>query len=112
MTIGRTDLLEAALDGVAVRAVKAARVDFAPGAGGGLHTHPCPVVGVVLEGAVRYQIEGEDAQVLAAGDAFFEPAARRIREFTNASATEPASFAAFYLLSGGEQELIELLDPA
>jgi quercetin dioxygenase-like cupin family protein len=95
---------------VAVRTVEASRIDLAPGAGAGLHTHPCPVVGVVLAGAVRYRVEGGPASVLTAGEAFYEPRNARIAEFANASATEPASFAAFYLLAGGEEGLIEMLD--
>ena len=56
-----------------------------------------------------YQIEGESAQTLPAGSAFYEPADTVIANFGNASDSEPMTFVAFYLLDG-EQELIRMLD--
>ena len=37
---------------------------------------------------------------LRPGDVFFEPAGETIRRFDNPSGSEPATFVAFYLLSG------------
>ncbi|GAB3175926.1 hypothetical protein GCM10027291_36760 [Telluribacter humicola] len=54
------------------------------------------------------QIESQPAQVLRAGDAFFEPADTPILHFDNYSASQPMKFVAYYLLNG-EKELIELL---
>ncbi|MDQ6899246.1 MAG: cupin domain-containing protein, partial [Candidatus Dormibacteraeota bacterium] len=109
--LGRTQLLSAKLTTRSVvERVEVARVDLAPGQGGGLHLHPCPVVGYVIAGAVRYQVEGEGEQTLAAGQAFYEPAHQRILHFDNASRAEPASFAAFYLVGPGQDQLIEMID--
>jgi quercetin dioxygenase-like cupin family protein len=66
-------------------------------------------VGCVLSGAIRFQVIGEPARVLAPGDAFFEPAHAEIAHFDNASEDEPAVFVAFYLLEPGETTLIEML---
>ena len=73
-----------------------------------LHLHPCPVVGVITEGTVAYQIEGETVQYLKAGEAFYEPAYVRIARFDN-EGDSPAKFVAFYLLGQDEVELIRIL---
>ena len=72
--------------------------------------HLGPVFGYVASGTVRFQIDGELVQILRAGSAFFEPANTRIREFANASGTEPATFIAFYHLSHPDQERITMLE--
>jgi quercetin dioxygenase-like cupin family protein len=74
-----------------------------------LHLHPCSVVGVVKEGTIAYQREGEEVQYLNVGDAFYEPANVRVARFDNDGET-PATFIAFYLLGEGEDELIRILE--
>lgn len=73
-----------------------------------LHLHPCPVVGVITEGSISFQIEGQAVQNLQIGDAFYEPANVRIAQFNNDGQTA-AKFVAFYLLAKNEHELIRLL---
>jgi len=73
-----------------------------------LHLHPCPTVGVVLEGTIAFQIEGEPVQYLKPGDAFYEPANVRVAKFDNDTDT-PAKFAVFYLLGREEHETIRIL---
>jgi quercetin dioxygenase-like cupin family protein len=92
-----------------VARVEVARVELEPSQTAGRHRHPCAVVGQVLEGTIRFQIEGEEKQLLEAGRAFYEPAGVTIACFDNASAVRPAVFSAFYLLSPGEDRLIEML---
>jgi len=72
------------------------------------HLHPCPTMGVVTEGAIVYQIEGQAAQHLKAGDAFFEPAHARVARFDNDGDT-PAKFVVHYLLSKEEHETVRVL---
>jgi hypothetical protein len=38
--------------------VQAHEIHFAPGQKGGLHFHPCPVMGYVFEGTAMLQVEG------------------------------------------------------
>ena len=90
--------------------VEVQHIDVPPGQGAGLHIHLGPVLGYVTEGTIRYQIDGEIVQNLHAGSAFYEPANTRIREFANASATDPASFVAFYMLQSPDQERITMLE--
>jgi quercetin dioxygenase-like cupin family protein len=110
MTVSREALLSAALaGGTTVERVEVARVELGPGQAAGLHLHPCDVVGCVLAGTIRFQVEGAQPMTLRPGDAFHEPANVRIPHFDNASETEPAVFAAFYLLPPGEDRLIVML---
>jgi hypothetical protein len=106
----RVEILDEQLADTRLARVTASRIGLGPGEGGGLHRHPCPVAGVVLAGRIRYQVVGSRPVVLGPGEAFYEPADALIAEFRNASDVEPASFAAFYLRSGDEAALIEMLD--
>jgi quercetin dioxygenase-like cupin family protein len=106
----RKDLLTAAIGDKTVGKVEIKQIDLAPDQKTGLHQHPCPVVGYVARGTIRFQVDGQPEQSLAAGSAFLEPANTRIVHFDNASPREPASFVAFYLLGKDEQKLIEMLE--
>lgn len=90
--------------------VEVARIELPPGQDAGLHLHPCPVVGCVLAGRIRFQVEGEPETVLGPGDGFYEPAGTRISHFDNESSEESATFVAFYLLPPGEDRLIVMVE--
>lgn len=62
-----------------------------------------------MAGTAIYEIEGETAQILPLGSAFYEPAQTVISKFGNASDSESMTFVAFYL-KDGDQELITMLD--
>lgn len=105
----RKDLLTASIDsGKSIAKIEIKEVILGPGLRAPLHLHPCPVVGVVTEGTVVFQIEGDAVQHLKAGDAFYEPANKRVARFDNEGDT-PAKFSAFYLLGKDEHELIRML---
>jgi quercetin dioxygenase-like cupin family protein len=111
--VQRKSLLTAALAaGKLVQHVEVKQIELAPGQAVGLHRHPCPVMGYVAAGTIQFQIRGQPAQYLRAGDGFFEPEHVEIAHFDNASADEPATFIAFYLLGADETELIEMLPMA
>jgi quercetin dioxygenase-like cupin family protein len=88
--------------------VEAYRVELPPGTLAGPHLHPGPVAGYVESGLIAFERDGQPVRELRAGDVFFEPAGETIHRFDNLSDTEPASFIAFYLLSG-DQPLIQLI---
>lgn len=85
--------------------VEAYRVHLQPGQQADPHHHPGGVVGLVEQGRIAYERDGEGTVKLAAGDAFFEPAGAHVSRFDNLSAAEPATFVAYYLLTG-DQSLI------
>ncbi len=106
--IEREPLLKAALSERSINGVDVRRISFGPGQQTGRHLHPCPVVGYIVHGTAILEIEGKPEQTLPAGSAFYEPAESVIVRFDNASASEPMTFIAFYLLNG-DQELITML---
>jgi quercetin dioxygenase-like cupin family protein len=91
-----------------VRTVDIREITLSPGQKAGYHRHPCPVFGLIKSGEVLFQIEGRDKKVLHAGEAFYEPQGLPIVAFDNASATNPMTFVAFYLVDR-ESQLIEML---
>jgi quercetin dioxygenase-like cupin family protein len=70
--IGRIEVLRRDL-GQTGREVIQVRVDFAPGAAFGMHTHPGEEVAYVPEGSLEYQFEGKPPITLKAGDSLFIP---------------------------------------
>jgi quercetin dioxygenase-like cupin family protein len=106
--IMREHLLTGQVQGQVDR-VETHRVELAPGQAAGRHTHPGGVAGYVVSGRIAYQRGEGPAEELRAGSVFFEPPGEIILRFDNLSGTEPATFIAYYLVSG-DQLLIELLD--
>ncbi len=107
--VTRKDLLTAIINParpVASAAIK--RVTLQPHSPTGLHLHPCPVVGIVIEGEILFQLEGGPRQILRAGDAVYEPANARVLHFDNIG-DRPAILTACYLLAPDQHELIRLL---
>ena len=108
-SVTRKDLLTAIIaSGKPVSKVEIQEITMGPGVPAPLHLHPCPTVGIVSEGAISFQIEGQPIQYLKAGDAFYEPAGVRVSKFNN-DGDVPAKFVALYLLGEHEQETIHIL---
>jgi quercetin dioxygenase-like cupin family protein len=61
------------------------------------HTHPCPVIGYVLEGAIRTRVGDGPERVLRVGESFYEGPGDRHLVSANASATERARFLATFV---------------
>ena len=59
--------------------VMTALVELPPGdPGTSPHRHSGPVFGYVTEGELVYELEGEPARVVSAGEAFWEPGGERV----------------------------------
>lgn len=71
--IKRSDVLRQDLD-LPGREVIQVRVDFAPEAAFGKHSHPGAEIAYVLEGTLEYQLEGQPTVTLKAGEALLIPA--------------------------------------
>lgn len=85
-----------ALDGKNLQ-MKVVEVTYGPGESSAAHSHPCPVVGYVLEGSVRMQVKGEQEAVYKPGDTFYEAPNGVHQVSANASQTEPAKFLAIFV---------------
>ena len=72
-------------------------VTYEPGGANPAHRHPCPVVGYVLEGHLRMQIDGQPVRIYGPGEAFYESPADVHRVSANASEDHPARFLAYFV---------------
>jgi quercetin dioxygenase-like cupin family protein len=84
------------LDGSALN-LRIVEVTYPPGGANPSHTHPCPVVGYVLEGALRMRVNDGPEVVYRAGSTFYEATGDRHVVSANASTTEPARFLATFI---------------
>ena len=107
--IVRKQLMLARFDARSISRVDMREINLAPGQKGPLHKHPCPVVGYIVSGAIYFQVKGDSARILKAGDPFYEPANTVITHFDNASPAAPAKFILNYLMNT-EKQFIILLD--
>ncbi len=96
--IKRTDLQRHDLS-VPGREVVQVRVDFAPGASFGKHSHPGEEIVNVLEGTLEYQIEGKPSVTLKAGEVLFIPAGT-IHAAKNVGTTNGAELATYIVEKG------------
>lgn len=81
------------LDGAHLNA-RINEVTYEPGGRSPPHSHPCPVMVYVIEGAIRTQVKGEPEAVYQAGQTFFEAANGVHQVSANARADAPAKFVA------------------
>ena len=72
-------------------------VSYPPGGSSTAHRHPCPVIGYILEGTYRTQVEGGQVTVYKKGETFYEPPNGVHQVSANASPTEPVRFLAYFL---------------
>jgi len=78
-------------------AVKVVEVNYGPGEASAAHSHPCPVIGYVAEGALRFQVKGEPETTYKAGESFYEAPNGVHAVSANASQTEPAKLIAYFV---------------
>ncbi len=84
------------LDGAHLKAVLL-EVRYGPGEASTPHSHPCPVVGYVVEGSLRTQVQGQPEMIYRVGQTFYEAPNGVHLVSGNASTTEPAKFLAYFI---------------
>jgi len=72
-------------------------VNYGPGESSKPHSHPCAVIGYVVQGSIRTQIKGQPEAIVKTGDSFYEAPNGVHLVSANASQTEPAIFIAFFI---------------
>lgn|SRR5512144_285309 len=89
----RTGLMQKDLS-VPGREVVQVRVEFPPGLVAANHSHPGEELVYVIEGLFEYQLEGEPAVTLKAGDVLFIPAGKNhlVKNVGSGNATELATY--------------------
>lgn len=84
------------LDGQHLNA-KLVEVLYGPGESSPVHSHPCAVVGYVVEGALRMRVEGSPEKTYSAGDSFYEAPNGIHAVSANASDSKPAKLIAYFI---------------
>jgi quercetin dioxygenase-like cupin family protein len=72
-------------------------VTYGPGESSTPHSHPCAVMGYILEGALRTQVKGEPERIYKAGESFYEAPNGLHQVSANASQQERAKFIAYFV---------------
>jgi quercetin dioxygenase-like cupin family protein len=72
-------------------------VNYGPGEASTPHSHPCPVVGYVVEGVIRTQVVGRPEVTVSAGESFYEAPNSIHAVSANASNSQPAKFFAYFV---------------
>jgi quercetin dioxygenase-like cupin family protein len=78
-------------------------LNFAPGASAPAHRHPGFIVGYVVDGQMRFAVNDEPDQIVAAGGTFFEPPGALHSTFGAASADAPVRILAFLVVPRGSR---------
>lgn len=76
---------------------RAIEITYQPGAHSPAHSHPCPVLAYVAEGAIRSQVNNEPERVYKVGETFYEAPNGVHGVSANASQFEPAKLIAFFV---------------
>lgn len=76
------------------------RVELAPGASAGRHTHPGEEISYVLEGEADILVEGQPPLKVKTGEAFIVPA--RAKHDAHNTGTGPLKLAATYVIEKGQ----------
>jgi quercetin dioxygenase-like cupin family protein len=92
--------------------VTVVEVRYGPGESSKPHSHPCPVIGHVIEGAVRTQVRGEAEVVYIAGQTFYEAANGAHVVSANASRDKPVRFLAYFTCDRDTPLMVPLPDSA
>jgi quercetin dioxygenase-like cupin family protein len=72
-------------------------VSYGPGGSSPAHSHPCPVIGYVIEGALRTKVDGEAEAIYKAGQTFYEAPNGVHRVSANASDKDTVRFIAYFV---------------
>jgi quercetin dioxygenase-like cupin family protein len=78
-------------------AVTVVEVSYGPGESSMPHSHPCPVIGYVLEGSLRTQVKGNTETIYKAGESFYEAPNGVHLVTANASDKKPMKLLAFFV---------------
>lgn len=77
--------------------VAVVEVNYGPGESAPPHSHPCPVIGYVLEGALRTQMKDAAEAVYKAGETFYEAPGAIHQSSANVSRSESVKFLVYFV---------------
>jgi quercetin dioxygenase-like cupin family protein len=88
-------------------------VSYPPGGSSPAHRHPASsfITAYVLSGAVKSQVNDGQPKVYRAGEHWIEPPGAHHQVSANASATEPASLLAVFVVDTADADKLVTFDP-
>ena len=86
------------------------KLSYAPAGSYAAHSHPCPVIAYVNEGAVRSQVNDGPETIYKTGEAFYEDPHGVHRVSANASQTEPARLLAIFVCDHATPVTVAVLE--
>jgi quercetin dioxygenase-like cupin family protein len=72
-------------------------VHYGPGESSSPHSHPCAVIGYVIGGTLRTQVNGEPEAIYKVGESFYEAPNGVHQVSANASQTDSVDFIAYFV---------------
>jgi quercetin dioxygenase-like cupin family protein len=107
-----TTAFQAAISNIPGKSLIGLVVSYPPGGKTPAHTHAGSafIVGYVLSGAIRSQVNGGAIQVFHAGEHWMEPPGAHHQISENASATEPASLLAIFVADTADAAQLTTID--
>ncbi|MBW9113887.1 cupin domain-containing protein [Rhizobium cauense] len=101
------------LPNVPGKSMKGVLVEYGPGGSSAAHIHPKSafIYATVLEGAIKSKVNDGPEKVFKAGENFSELPGDRHGVSANASATEPASLLAVFVVDSNETNLVTDIEP-
>lgn len=102
-----TPVFQRAIPNIPGRSMVAVVVSYPPGAKSEVHRHAPSafIYAHVLSGAIRSQVDDGPAKIYHAGEGFYEEPGAQHRVSENASADEPASLLAVFIVNPEENPL-------
>ncbi|MBN9585495.1 MAG: cupin [Afipia sp. 62-7] len=103
-----TVVFDHVLPNVKGKSMKGVLVEYGPGGSSAAHTHPASafIYATVLKGAIRSKVNDGPEKVYRAGENFAEMPGDRHAVSANASATEPASLLAVFVVDSTDTKLV------
>lgn len=101
------------LPNVPGKSMKGVLVEYGPGGSSAAHIHPQSafIYATVLKGAIRSKVNDGPETIYKAGENFSELPGDRHGVSANASATEPATLLAVFVVDSDEKNLLTDIDP-
>lgn len=99
-----------ALDGSHLNA-SIVEVTYGPGGYSLPHSHPCPVIGYVIEGALRIKLNRDPEVVYHAGQSFYEAPNSAHLVSANASDKKPVKFLAYFVCDHTGPRTVAMPEP-
>lgn len=101
--------LESPMSGAAT--VRLIEVRYGPSAFSPAHRHQCPVIGYVVDGQIKSQVDSGPMTIYKAGESFYEPAGSLHAVSANGSASSDARLLAVFVCRAPSPVAIQLANP-